>query len=441
MLLLSLVLATYSCGPFVTSGRNLGGRLRIRIHRGTEEIGGTCIELASSSARILLDLGLPLGGDPEDVTRHPKIDGLDGHGDLLGLILSHGHVDHWGLAHLAGPQLPVFLGEGTFRILKAAAPFVPRSYVPGNVHLLNSGVPIEIGPFRVTPHLVDHSAYDAYAIEVEADGQKVFYSGDIRAHGRKAALFERFVAHPPRDIDIMFMEGSSFGRLDARSTFPSEGDLEEQFVEHFKETRGFVLVATSAQNIDRIVTLYRACKRTERTFLIDLYAAEILRATGNRNIPQSNWPNVALYVPHYQRVHIKRHGLFDLLQTHKSQRVFAKDLVRLAPKAVMLFRRAMVHDLEKASSLEGARAVWSQWGGYLKEPTGETFVAALAQHRIPLSQIHTSGHASIQDLQRLAKAVSPKCLVPVHTYEAGRFQDYFDNVVQKGDGEWWGIDI
>jgi ribonuclease J len=189
--------------------------LRIKIHRGTAEIGGTCIELAASGGRLLLDLGLPLDGDPEDLGSHPDIEGLNGGSDLLGLVLSHGHVDHWGLASLVGPDLPVYLGSPTHRILKAAAPFVPRPYVPANAREFHSGVSFEIGPFKITPHLVDHSAYDAHAIEIEAEGQRLFYSGDIRAHGRKAALFERLIANPPRDIDIMFMEGSSLGRLEA----------------------------------------------------------------------------------------------------------------------------------------------------------------------------------------------------------------------------------
>ena len=47
------------------------------------------------------------------------------------------------------------------------------------------GTCIEIGPFRITPQLVDHSAFDAYALLVEADGKRVYYSGDFRAHGRK----------------------------------------------------------------------------------------------------------------------------------------------------------------------------------------------------------------------------------------------------------------
>ncbi|MGL4557735.1 MAG: MBL fold metallo-hydrolase, partial [Afipia sp.] len=152
--------------------------MRIRIHRGTNEIGGTCVELAAGGGRILLDLGLPLDGDGDEVSIHPSIDGLAGGEDLLALILSHGHIDHWGLAHLAGPELPVALGAATHRILQAAAPFVPRPYVPATPIEFTSGTPLEFGPFRVTPHLVDHSAYDAYALEVEADGQRLFYSGD-----------------------------------------------------------------------------------------------------------------------------------------------------------------------------------------------------------------------------------------------------------------------
>jgi ribonuclease J len=413
--------------------------LRLKIHRGTQQIGGTCVELEAAGKHILLDLGLPLDGDPTEAGFHPQIEGLSGQSDLLALVLSHGHIDHWGLAHLAGPELPVYLGAATYRILKAAAPFVPHPYVPTLPREFGSGTPFEIGPFRITPHLVDHSAYDAYALEVEAEGRRLFYSGDIRGHGRKAALFERFIAAPPRGIDVMLMEGSSLGRLDPDQSFPAESEVEALFVERFGQFEGLALVAASAQNIDRMVSLYRACKRTGRTLIIDLYTAEILRATGNPNIPQSDWPHVAVYVPQYQRVHIKRSGRFDLLEPHKTQRIFAEDLAALAPKAALLFRSAMLNDLDRAGCLKGAQAIWSQWDGYLKKPSGETLLAALAERGIPLSQAHTSGHASIADLKRLATAIAPRMLVPIHTFEAEKFPEHFSNVALKQDGQWWEI--
>lgn len=413
--------------------------VRVRIHRGTKEIGGTCIELEADGARLLLDLGLPLEGNPDDVASHPAIEGLAGDGDLLGLVLSHGHVDHWGLAPLAGPDLPVALGAATLRILKASAPFVPRPYVPAKPIEFTSGTPLHFGPFRVTPHLVDHSAYDAHAIEVEAGGQRLFYSGDIRGHGRKAALFEKLVSNPPQNVDVMLMEGSSFGRLDPDLSFPTESEVEQRLVELFGQTKGLALVAASAQNIDRMVSLYRACKRTSRTLIIDLYTAEMLRATINVHIPQSDWPGVALYVPQYQRIQIKQSGRFDLLERHSSHRIFAEQLTAVAQRAALLFRPAMLRDLDQANCLTSGFAIWSQWSGYLAQERGKALMAELARRSVPLEHAHTSGHASIKDLKRLAGAVAPKMLVPVHTFAPQSFPEHFDAVELKRDGEWWEV--
>ncbi|WP_026615469.1 MBL fold metallo-hydrolase [Ensifer aridi] len=414
--------------------------MRARIHRGTKEIGGSCIELEAQGARILLDLGLPLDGNPDDTALHPQVEGLQGGSELLALVLSHGHLDHWGLAHLAGPDLPVALGAATHRILKAAQPFLPRPYVPQQAIEFSSGTRLTFGPFTVTPHLVDHSAYDAYALEVEADGKRLFYSGDFRAHGRKGALFERLVGNPPRNIDVLLMEGSTLGRLQADRQFPTETDIEGKLLDIFQRTDGMALVAASAQNIDRMVSLYRACKRSGRTLVIDLYAAEILRATGNSNIPQSDWPNIAVYVPHYQRVRIKQDERFGLLEPHQSNRIFPEDLKAMAGKAVFLFRSAMLGDLDRADCLDGAVAVWSQWDGYLQQDKGSKVAETFAARGIPLEHAHTSGHASIGDLKRLADAIAPKILVPIHTFEPDRFPDYFGpRVTRKEDGAWWEI--
>jgi Cft2 family RNA processing exonuclease len=47
--------------------------MRACIHRGTKEIGGTCVELESQGKRIVLDVGLPLdgrGNDAHNVASH-----------------------------------------------------------------------------------------------------------------------------------------------------------------------------------------------------------------------------------------------------------------------------------------------------------------------------------------------------------------------------------
>ena len=167
-----------------------------------------------------------------------------------------------------------------------------------------------MGPFRVTPYLVDHIAFDAYSLLVEADGKRVFYSGDFRGHGRKKKLFEAMVKRPPKNIDVLLMEGTTIGRTGSDEGFATEDDLEMEFAQAFKETKGLHFVWTSSQNIDRLVTIFRAAKRTGRVLLIDLYTAVVLEATGRDSIPQSDWDEVRLYTPHRQRVTIKEKGLF-----------------------------------------------------------------------------------------------------------------------------------
>jgi ribonuclease J len=416
------------------------------IHRGTQQIGGTCIELACQGGRILLDLGLPLdSGDADPASLLPAIAGLnEADPNLLALVLSHGHADHWGLAPYAKAKLPIVAGAATRRIMRAAAAFVPRTIPLGaasdGAPDLVDRKPLRIGPFTITPFLVDHSAFDAYALLIEACGRRLFYSGDLRAHGRKSALFERLVSRPPPSIHAMLMEGSSLGRLQPDQVFPTEQDIEAQFIDRFRPP-GFVGVCASAQNIDRVVSLYRACKRTGRTLLLDLYALEVLAATGKDSIPAAHWDNVAVYVPDYQRRHIARTEQFELVDRYKLHRIYRDTLAPMASRAVMLFRPAMMRDIDlMPGTWEGARMIWSQWSGYLPSETNRRFQASLAERGVPLEVIHTSGHASIADLKRLGAAMAPEVLVPVHTFEGDRYPELFGaNVCRRSDGEWWSV--
>ncbi|WP_347339762.1 MBL fold metallo-hydrolase [Bradyrhizobium rifense] len=394
-------------------------------------------------ARILLDLGLPLNAKDLASTPLPDVEGLSApSASLLGIVLSHGHRDHWGLVPKVNPAIPLVMGEATERIIRAAADFVPDAVALKASHQLEHRKPIQLGPFTITPRLVDHSGFDAYAMEISSGSKRVFYSGDLRAHGRKRKLFDALISDPPRDIDLMLMEGSSLGRLADDATFPSEENLEEAFVTRFEQTEGFALVACSAQNIDRVVTIYRAAKRTGRGLIIDAYAAEVLKATGHESIPQPapGWPNLAVYIPQRQRVQLKTKGISALVDGYRGFRIWPGQLAGSAPRSVMLFRGWMMSDLAQANALTGARVFWSQWDGYLADgQTGAALKADCERRGIAFETIHTSGHAGPSDLKRLAAAVAAKRLIPIHTFERLRFPDLFSNVELANDGEW--IDV
>ena len=122
--------------------------MRVRIHRGTKEIGGNCIELSSGGKTLLLDMGMPLTAPDPASVKLPEIDGL--HGDdhnFLGIVVSHPHFDHYGLIQKAPSSTQIFIGSDAEKILRAAIPFGSFGMAFRNVTHYKHRVPFEVGPF------------------------------------------------------------------------------------------------------------------------------------------------------------------------------------------------------------------------------------------------------------------------------------------------------
>lgn len=298
-----------------------------------------------------------------------------------------------------------------------------------------SGKPIQIGSFRVTPYLTDHSAFDAYMLLIEAKGKRILYSGDFRAHGRKAALVQRFMQSPPPDIDVLLMEGTNLG---SDKPTKSETDLEDEFVELFRDTPGRVFVCWSAQNIDRTVTLYRACLKSGRTLVVDLYTAEVLELLADAGrLPRAGWNNLKVVVTRaFSRLY-KLKGREDFVARMAAHGVSAKRLADNAEKWAIMIRPSLMRDMVPNGVTPNSDDAWSysQWRGYLEQPDGIVLKSWFDTGGARPVHIHTSGHASVADLKAFAAAVKPKMLVPIHGIAWDSDGDGFSNIVRLHDGE------
>jgi ribonuclease J len=415
--------------------------MRVCIHRGTAEIGGTCIEIEALGTRIVLDAGMPLtAGDTSPASLLPPVPGFrDESPDMPTVLISHPHMDHAGLLRHIRPQVPVMMGAAAKRILDATAFWLGQPADHRPCHTWTSGQAHSLGPFTITPYLVDHSAYDAYALLIEADGKRLFYSGDFRGHGRKQALFERLLAEPPHPLDVLFMEGTVIGRDREPVTFPTETELEQCFFSHLQAAQGITLLWTSAQNIDRLVTVYRAARRAGKTLVLDAFTAEMLRATDNPRIPQGDWPGIRVCFPDWMRRKIKAGKHFEVLERYRANRIYLAALAEQPASYVLLFRPSMLADVQRLLPLAGMQLLYSHWEGYLREASSQALLAWLEEQGIPLHHVHTSGHASLPDLQAFAQALAPRKLVPIHSFQSSRFEEFFANVERKEDGVWWEV--
>jgi ribonuclease J len=419
----------------------MAGARRARIHRGAQEVGGNCLELEDGGLHLLLDLGRPLTAPAEADMPLPDVAGLREHDpSLVGVVLTHPHVDHFGLMAGVSSEVPIFIGEAAHRILREAAFFTRSGLACQPAGFLRHRQSFALGPFTVTPYLMDHSAFDSYSILVEAGGRRLFYTGDLRAHGRKARLFEELVRNPPGGVDALVMEGTNIRPdVDIAKRGRSEVDVENECVETFRAARGMVLAIYSPQNIDRLVSIYRAAIGSGRDLVLDLYGAAIAAATGRETIPQAHWERVRVYLPNRQRAKVIESGEFHRTDAVRADRIYPEELVQRRGELVLTFRQSMSRELEKAGCLPDAHAVWSMWPGYLEEPSGQKLRAFLERHGLGMTVHHASGHAFIPDLQRLVAALAPRCVVPIHTFGSDRFCEFFPRTERHADGEWWEV--
>lgn len=412
--------------------------MKLRIHRGANEIGGNCIEVEAQGKRIVLDLGRPLDVRGDELVPLPPISGLDGADpSLLGVLISHPHQDHYGLLPQVAPGVPVFIGEAAERIVNEATWFTGSRFSFRTAGHLHHRKPLTVGPFRITPFLNDHSAYDAYSLLIDAAGRRLFYTGDIRGSGRKAAMFEALCTRPPTGVHSLLMEGTHIRPTDSTKPGLTERGVEDELIDLCRATQGAVFVSYSGQNIDRLVSIHRAGLRAGRELVVDLYGATMGSATGNPRIPQPGHRGLRVLVPQRQRVKIRREGCFERVDALGRSRVYPSELKANPERFIVTLRVNVLPDLEKGCDFRGAHAVWSMWDGYLERGNSRTVREFADRHAVPLTSIHASGHATVPELQRLVTALAPERVVPIHSSATGRFGEFFPRVVNHRDGEWW----
>jgi ribonuclease J len=361
--------------------------------------------------RILLDVGRPLDAPQDGCQLLPK--SLDLSGAVDGVIISHPHQDHYGLLEDVPAAWPIYCGAATERLIRLTSAIFGKE-LPNAFHPWKSGAALQIGPFTVTPFLIDHSAFDAYMVLIEVHGKRVFYSGDFRTHGRKSALTKRLMAAPPKNVDVLLMEGTNLGSDKSCST---EEDLEDDFVNLFRNTPGRVFVAWSAQNIDRTVTLYRACLKAGRTLVIDLYTAEVMEAIAEfGKLPRPGGKNVKVVVTSAFARMYRRTGREAFVEQMVPHGISAAKLAETPERWVVMVRPSLIRDYVPKGVMPNAHDVWcwSMWRGYLGNEDGALVSKWFKDGGSRACHIHTSGHASPAVLQSFAHAINAKQLVPIH---------------------------
>ena len=365
--------------------------MNIIIHRGTHQIGGSAIEISTTSTRIMLDFGNELSLDEKYTPINIDIDGVtEGTPNCDGIIISHYHMDHLGQLNAALPEIPLYMGALSKEVAMIAAEHQDKNLY---LRLLGSntfhgGEVFTIGDIRIRPLVIDHSAADSYMFVIEADGKRVLYTGDFRMHGLRSHVVEKLVKTYIGTVDVLITEDTLVSR--GVNDGISEAAVLEDISSYIQDGK-YVFVMCSSTNIDRIMGIWQNMP-TDKVLICDAYQKRILDTVIN---------NV-----YYESSLYRRHDRALVLDYGKYPKYYMDNgfvsLVRGTEYYISKIKEFPKNDV---------RIIYSMWTGYIEENL--TLKTLLDTY--PTYICHASGHVSKDDLVKFIELVNPDAIIPVHT--------------------------
>ncbi len=386
--------------------------MKVRILKGTNQIGGCIAEITSSrGTKIIIDYGENL-----DNTKQVSIPGLTDDSPNItydGVFITHSHGDHIGCVSKIKKGIPIYLEEKGMEIHNVLCEFIDeynkkiRPEKNPDIHFFEFEKKYSIKDITVTPYIVDHSCYNSAMFLIEVDNLKVLHTGDYRNHGRKGILFEKVLKKIGK-IDLLITEGTTLTRKKGKSKF------EKYLIEDFKEPLKYdqIYFMCSSTNIDRIVTIYKTVKDSH-IFIEDLCMNAITSKLPN--IPNSNtFHDIKTFVnphqnkkePHQRYINHAKNVIYDLPWEEK----FAMSLKQSSESYIR----------KNSDNIKNACVVYSMWDGYIKDdwkdPKTRDFYNYLTKElKMKPYFIHTSGHADIEAMRKLNEITKPDKVIVIHT--------------------------
>ena len=371
--------------------------LFVTVLRGENKIGENLIEIADKKSKILVECGVALNPTIESNKIENQV--IKKHYDAI--IISHSHFDHAGLLKKAVNAKQIYMGKSTYELLCYMNAICEKN--KSKVMLFENEKSFLINEIEIKAHLCDHSAYDSYMIEVRKGAERILYTGDFRSNGRKSfnALLERL----PTEIDVLITEATN-----ANEHNFTERYVEERALEIMKK-HNKVFFLQSGLNIDRLVSFYRASKRSNKPFIMGLGSAEISRIGDSIPNPQG-------FSDCYTYLKSRANKLeYTSSKDKYKQKLIGRGQISVMEKFSMQVSSGMGEYLEKLnalSDLKGSALIYSMWDGYKLHKSVNEFLQTTEKLGIEIIDLHVSGHADKWAQKMLVDRVKPQMVITVH---------------------------
>ncbi len=414
----------------------------------------------------------------EDYLRHSGLS-YESEPAVDGVLISHSHVDHAAYIHHLREDIPIYLSEQSYLILRAleetgVTSFSEYTYLKKSFHLIskkrgdghtrskekiNRDIRIlkpyetfNIGEFKIKSVPVDHSLPGASAYIACDEQDTIVYTGDLRFHGRNPHLTRKFTEIARKfKPTIMLSEGTRINRYNNIT----EADIEQKAEEEVDKHNGLVIVNYPLRDLDRLITFYNVARKTNRELVVSLKQAYILNLFRGQGYPEID--DVTIYKPR------RGWGLID----DKSYACVEDEWLctsDIDPSQVQRDYKIWERDFLERDNIINYRDLQSYPGDYLfrcdffelKElidvkPVNSVYIKSSTEpfddqmdineekvkNWLDLFNIHyvdkgfhASGHANGQEILEMIRRVSPEKIYPIHTEHPEEFDILRDDGIE-----------
>lgn len=380
--------------------------MKLCIHRGTHQIGGIAAEISTASTRILIDMGDELSLDPNFVSAPLNIPGVtDANGHCNAVLFTHYHGDHTGQMLRICPEIPIYAGALAKDIMRLSAERGGQKNEAlcrriETIQTFSPGKPFLIGDIQITPFCIDHSACDSYMFLIEADGKRLLYTGDFRLHGVRGNVMDKILDRRIGTVDVVVTEGTTVSRSEHEVV--TEWDLQKRVKAYLRQYK-YVFVLCATTNLDRIFALARAVPRGKYC-ICDDYQKMLVETVSK------HWSGISSFYEMPKLLSFKHHPP-----------------ARFAELGGLMFVRAnskfgaIIRQYDPAQSI----LLYSMWDGYRTKP--DSTIPEFLSLTGTWAELHTSGHASPDDLRHVIEKADPEIVIPMHTDAPQKMQTLCQN--------------
>lgn len=325
--------------------------------------------------------------------------------DLVGMLITHAHEDHYGAVYDLWPRLecPVLMSPFAAAMLVAKREMEPQApRVP--VKVVQQGERFGLGPFDLELIAVSHSLPEPNAVFIRTPLGNVLHTGDWKIDldprvGRPIDM-DRLGTVAREGVAAMVCDSTNATR-EGRS--PSEGEVAEGLRKVMAAARRRVAVTIFASNVGRIRSIAEAAAATDREVVI--IGRAIRRVV-----------DVATEL-----------GLLDGLPPFRDEEAYGylppEKVVALVtgsqgePRAALA--KIAFDEHRSVAFSKGDTVVFSSRTIPGNEKPVGAIINALVNQGVQIvtdreAVVHTSGHPRREELAELYRLMQPKVAVPVH---------------------------